>query len=233
MDSKKTLTLTNSFLEDISEAMDNQSYELEWYLDLKNENVVPLLDEGYIDEEDDLTKLIEEDISGERFVAIPVNYSSDKWENMREFITSLEVDDTVKSLLLTNIQGSGAFSRFKDSLFQIGKIDEWYEHEGRIDRQSALDWLRSENYIRVEDVTEGFRLYEEMIARHKQIKQDVANMKQGVVVRCQDNTGHAGRLAEGKTYKVIDERPEQLLIRIQNDQDSIKWFPKAHFGLVR
>ncbi len=227
----KYLILTNSLLEDISYATDNHNYEMVWYLDLEDEKVVPMFDEAYVDIEDDLSDLIESDIEGQRFITIPERYSSDKWENMHDFITSLDENEIVKNLLLTSIQGSGAFVRFKDSLFQIGKLEEWYDYAGKINRQSTLDWLLLDEFISEESIEEGLRLYDELIAQRKQIKQNIANMKKGVVVLCQTNIGHTERLTIGKTYKVLDERPEQLLIRIQNDQGNIKWFPKSHFEL--
>ncbi len=80
---------------------------------------------------------------------------------------------------------------------------------------------------------EGVRLYDEMIAKRKQREQDQLNMKTGARVLCSDYHGHADKLSPGKVYEVLDERPDDLLIRLKDDRGKICWLPKSHFELLR
>lgn len=137
------------------------------------------------------------------------------------------------NLLLIAIQGRGAFARFKDALFQIDLLDQWYEHKGRLDRKKALDWLYSEELITQQDIQKGMDHYEELLGQRKQRKIDIDHMIAGTRVRCSDNTGHTDRLTLGTIYEVHDERQNDLLIQIRNDEGNIRWFPKSHFELLK
>lgn len=229
MEAKNKITLTNYLLEDIAYSMNQgDNYDSSAYLDLENNEVVitysEIMDEEEIEEIDNDT---------ERYIAIPQIYSSDKWEEMRDFIMNLDVDNTVRQLLLTNIQGSGAFGRFKDALAQVDKLDEWYEYTNRIDCEKVLDWLLDRDLIDKSGVNEGLRLHDETVAMRKQREKNISLMQVGSLIQCIDNKGHTGRITVGHQYKVVDEKPQHLMIRIRNDENKLKWYPKAHFELAR
>ena len=66
-------------------------------------------------------------------------------------------------------------------------------------------------------------------SKRKKRENDIANMTRGATVKCIENTGHADKLTPGKTYEVLDERKEHLLIRIKDDRNKECWLPKSHF----
>ncbi|MEX0823017.1 MAG: hypothetical protein WD008_01440, partial [Balneolaceae bacterium] len=57
-------------------------------------------------------------------------------------------------------------------------------------------------------------------------------MKKGGQVICIETVGHSDKLTPGKAYDILDERPDDLLIRIEDDRGKIVWLPKSHFELV-
>lgn len=226
---KKNITLSISLLGDLAMAIDHDdNHSFSWYLDIEKEEVIPYpledMDEGEMEE-------IEYNV--ERFIPVPTTISGEKREDMRDFISDLEVDDMVKNLLHTNIRGSGAFSRFKDALAQIGKLDEWYEYKNRLDFKKALEWLLDEKLIDKEGVKEGLRLHDDATAKQKQREKDLELMNPGSLVECMEDIGHVGRITIGQRYRIQDERPAHLIIRISNDLDQLKWYPKAHFKLIK
>lgn len=231
MNTKKKLTLTNILLEEISSALDDNSWEHEWYLDLENEQTVFLSD--YDDMGEELRELIEEDTEGERFIPIPRGDSREGWKQMERFISSLDgIDETTRDLLYVSIEGKGAFARFKDALASIGRLDEWYEFKNRKDRKAALDWLHAEGLITEDGIEKGMRLYEETLQKRKKREEEISRMVEGTTVICKDNLSHEDKLTSHKTYKVLKERPDDLLVRIRDDRGKLIWMQKSYFGLV-
>jgi hypothetical protein len=224
--------LDNVLLDNIAMAMNDGSYEMQWYLDIEEAAVVLISDYGDEDTEA-LEELIEADEKGERFKYIPKKTGRDGWNLMDEFIRSLDdIDETTRRSLFRSIEGRGAFRRFKDIVYEFGIQDRWFEYSGRKERKEVLEWLCSLNLISESDMDEGVRLYDEMIAKRKQREQDQLNMKTGARVLCIDNHGHADKLSPGKVYEVLDERPDDLLIRLKDDRGKICWLPKSHFELL-
>lgn len=233
-DNKKTITLNNNLLADIEMAMNDNGYEMEWYLDTVEEEIKLYCDpdlNGLYDEMEELEQQLEEDAEG-RFMLVPPQTSREGWKQLEQFILSLDdQDETTKSLLLNTIQGRGAFQRFKDAMSEIGMLDRWYEHKNRQDRKEALDWLRSEDLITNQQVEEGLRMYDDLLHKRKRREMEIANMIAGRRVKCTDNTGHPDKLTPGKVYEVLDEQKQHLNIRIEDDRGKVCWLPKSHFEL--
>lgn len=228
MKTKKKITVTNYLVGEITYAMQNSdNYELTWYLDIEDEKVIMSSIETM--DQDEIEELEQ---NADRYIPIPQIFSGEKWEDMRDFISDLDVDDTVRNLLLSTIRGSGAFRRFEDAVVQIGKLDAWHEYSHRIDCKKTLDWLLYKDLIDKEDVEKGMRLHDEAVEMRKQKERELEQMQAGSVVQCTYNTGHEGKITVGNQYKVTDEKPQHLMIRIKNDENQLKWYPKAHFDLV-
>jgi len=227
---KRTINLSNDLLEDIAVAMSNTGDGMTWYLDIENEETVFVSEYSDIDE--DLEEMIENDY-GERFISIPVRPSHEGWEQMERFILSLDDrDEKTRNLLLTAIEGKGAFSRFKNAIHRAGLNERWFEFKDREDIKEALDWLYSLDLITDEDIEKGMRLYEEWLAKKKRRKTDIANMTTGTRVKCIETAGHEDKLTPGKIYEVLDEQEKHLNIRIKDDRGKECWLPKSHFELV-
>ncbi len=75
-------------------------------------------------------------------------------------------------------------------------------------------------------------MLDDMEARRKRIENAKKAMKKGAQVVCSDIHGHADKITPDKTYDILDERPDDQLIRIKDDRGKIVWLPKSHFDLV-
>lgn len=214
-------------------ALADNSFLNYWYFDREKNDVTGFTEYDDLEEEEEIKQLIEEDENGERFIFIDPVPSSESWQQMEDFILDQDdLDDTVQSLLLRSIQGSGAFRRFKDAIYDVGIEDRWYAYKNRLDRERALEWLKDQDLITDEGVAKGIEMLEDNIARRKRIEEGQKGMEKGAQVVCIETVGHADKLTPGKAYNVIDERPNDLLIRIEDDRGKIVWMPKSHFELV-
>ena len=230
---KRSIELSNELLDSIDMAMNDQSFEAEYYLDIVKNEVTFLSDFFEEDIYEEISEQLENDSDG-RFRDIPHRFSREGWRQMERFIMSLDdIDEKTRDLLMITIQGRGAFRRFDDAVFELGIREQWFEFRDRENRKEILDWLLSCDLISYVDVEKGMQLLEDRIAKNKQREEDQANMKKGARVRCRDNTGHDGQVTVGDIYDVLDDRDMQIEIRIKDDRGKIIWIPKSHFELVK
>ena len=138
MEKKKTLKID---LDELYDAMENSSYEVEYYLDLETGEIL-FVSEGMDDEETGkLKNQIEEELG--RYELIPKAESYEGYRDMQAFITTVE-DDHLSELLEVAINGKGAFRRFKDVLLNYPEEKQrWFEFKDDRMEERALKWLES------------------------------------------------------------------------------------------
>lgn len=229
MPAPQKISLNSFFLSELEMALDDNSFLMSWYIDLQ-ENTVTFISESF-EQNEALVELIENDSQGERFIPIPPNTSQNGYAQMERFIEQVK-EETVQQVLHKAIDGRGAFSRFRDALFDLGLDDDWYEFRDREERKNALDWLFKKGLIPEKDIQKGMHMFENDLARRKRRKANMSKMKKDAVVICSHNAGHISQITPGQTYEVLDEQKEQLNIRIKDDHGKIIWLPKSHFELV-
>lgn len=229
MTSPQKISLTDFFLGELEMALNDNSFLMSWYIDLQ-ENKVTFISESF-EADEELVERIERDTDGERFIPIPPNISQESYDQMERFIDQLK-DEKAQQILYKSIDGRGAFSRFKNNLFELNMEDEWHEFKGREDRKNALNWLFGKGLIAEKEIEKGMQMYEDTVARRKRREANLAKMKKGAVVICSDNAGHINQITPGQTYEVLDEQKEHLNLRIKDDRGKIIWLPKSHFELV-
>ncbi|MFB6355349.1 MAG: UPF0158 family protein [bacterium] len=213
----------------LEHAFEEDSFETTYYLDLENSELHALSEYSDLPDED-LRRKIEND-PGDRFLRVPRGDSDEAWRDMQKFALNRE-DESLRERLLNAIQGSGAFRRFKDLVFEEGIRQEWYEFRDRRIRRRVLDWLLSKDLITQEQREEYMEKLEQRIQYRKQRQQDLEEMGQGDTVECRDPAGYSG-LSEGTRYDVVGERPDDNLIRIRDDSENRSWYPKNQFDLVK
>lgn len=211
MTSPQKISLTDFFLGELEMALNDNSFLMSWYIDLR-ENKVTFISESF-EADEELVERIERDTEGERFI-----------DQLK--------DEKAQQILYKSIDGRGAFSRFKNNLFELNMEDEWHEFKGREDRKNALNWLFGKGLIAEKEIEKGMQMYEDTVARRKRREANLAKMKKGAVVICSDNAGHINQITPGQTYEVLDEQKEHLNLRIKDDRGKIIWLPKSHFELV-
>jgi len=139
-------------LDDLLEAYEIGSSEIDYYIDTKTNKVVFHIDEAYdgIPEETKLEKKIEK--YPNRFIPIPKRESRDEYEWMMEFTESLN-DENLREKLEIALDGKGAFRRFKNVLLNYQeKREEWFKFRDKKMKQDILAWCK-ENEIEYEKET--------------------------------------------------------------------------------
>jgi len=133
---KKALNIS---LDELCEAMENNSYEHEYFLDLETGEILFISD--YMDDEEtrELKNRIEEDF--ERYERIPRAESNEGYEDMVDFIATVD-DERLAELLEVAINGKGAFRRFKEVLLNYPEERErWFKFKDERMEERALEWL--------------------------------------------------------------------------------------------
>jgi hypothetical protein len=86
---------------------------------------------------------IEQD-SGEHYLRIPETDSHAGWQDMQEFIDTVN-NPRLQERLERAIHGRGPFGSFKDALLSFPKERErWFQFKNDRSRQRVLDWLEAE-----------------------------------------------------------------------------------------
>jgi len=136
VENKKALNID---IEELCEAMEDSSYEHEYYLDLDNGEILFLSE--YMDDEETrkLKDQIEEDF--DRYERIPKAESHEGYVDMVDFIATVK-DEHLAELLEVAINGKGAFRRFKDVLLNYPEERErWFRFKDDRMEERALEWL--------------------------------------------------------------------------------------------
>ena len=136
MEKKKALKID---LDELCEAMENSSYEHEYYLNLETGEILFISD--YMDDEETgkLKDQVEED--SDRYERIPEAESHEGYEDMVDFIDTVK-DERLVGLLEVAINGKGAFRRFKDVLLNYPEEREsWFHFKDDRTQERALEWL--------------------------------------------------------------------------------------------
>lgn len=124
----------------LCEALEDHSYEHQWWLDPET-GQVEFQSDYAPDEEGDL------DPEERGFVHIDSLLSHDSYRDLEDFV-ALVRDPRAHEMLVRAIQGRGAFRRFKDTLFEFPALrTAWFTfHDARMERR-ALEWLDSKGLI--------------------------------------------------------------------------------------
>lgn len=136
MEGKKRLKID---LDELCSAMDDSSYEHDYYLDLKTGEILFLSDYMEDEEREKLRDRIDEEL--DRYEQIPKAESSEGYEDMEDFIATVE-DEHLAELLEVAINGEGAFRRFKDVLLRYPEERErWFQFKDDRIQERVLEWL--------------------------------------------------------------------------------------------
>lgn len=135
---KKTLRID---LDELCEAIDNSSYDHEYYLDLETCEI--LFVSEYMDDEE--TEKLKDQIEEEfdRYEPIPKAESHEGYRDMQAFIAIVEDQHLAESLEMA-INGKGSFRWFKDVLLNYPEERErWLQFRDERMEERAVEWLDS------------------------------------------------------------------------------------------
>ena len=136
MEDKKLLQLD---LDELCSAMEDSSYEHEYYLDLETGEILFLSEYGDDKETEKLRDRIDD--KRKRYERIPKVESYEGYRDMEDFIATVE-DEHLAELLEVAINGKGAFRRFKDVLLRYPEERErWFRFRDERMQEKAMEWL--------------------------------------------------------------------------------------------
>jgi hypothetical protein len=146
MEKKRKLKID---LDELYDAMENSSYEVEYYLDLETGEILFVSEDMDDVETVKMKNQIEEELG--RYELIPKAESYEGYRDMQAFITTVE-DDHLSELLEVAINGKGAFRRFKDVLLNYPEERErWFQFKDDRMKERALEWLDDIDVTLVEE----------------------------------------------------------------------------------
>lgn len=232
------LDLSKLNLSGIAEALEDHSYETQWYFDRQTGEVVMASD--YLDDEDHRQELEERDL-----VYIEPLPSRESYQDLVDFSTRVR-DPKPRDLLLRAIEGRGAFRRFKDTLLEFPELrDAWFGfHDGRM-RRRAIRWAVDEGLV---DEGEAERALSEIEDPHlpqipgafdpHQIARDVAAELRELYGDCLKKVVLYGSWARGDAH--IESDVDLLVVLDQvrswrderNRMDDVLWRHSVNNGTV-
>jgi len=144
-------------LDDIIDGLECQSDESSSFLNTKTGEVVLMTDyamraaeddeplEELEDWERDLVAIAREILAETgQYIPLPTKYDIDEYSIMERFCLSLD-NQEISDILCDLISGSGAFRRFKDTIYKYGVEDEWHKYRDNAIREIAIEWCRQNN----------------------------------------------------------------------------------------
>ena len=118
----------------IIDALESVNDETYAYYDLVSGDIVYWSEYGDNEiEEDELEDAVDEG----RYIALPDQMEINEYHMIESF--AYDHDD---SRLISAIKGRGAFRRFKDTVTEIGLVDEWYEFRDNCYKERAERWCQ-------------------------------------------------------------------------------------------
>ena len=110
------------------DSSDNSDLEAEFYQDVKN----------VMEFDDDYLKL-------------PTKFDIHEYEIMERFCLSVS-DEKISDVLLSKIRGSGAFRKFKDTIYRYGIEEDWFRFKHQAYKEIAISWLESHGFEYIDDM---------------------------------------------------------------------------------
>jgi hypothetical protein len=152
-------------LKDVVEALDEGNDECSHYVDKRTGEIFLITNEDMSSAEEDKrvsdypewqqAAILKagEILDSDHFVQLPSQFDIHEYSIMERFGQQYE-DARTSAELLRSIRGQGAFRRFKDTLYELGIQDEWYEFRRNEFEEIAVEWLEDKQiaYIREDEI---------------------------------------------------------------------------------
>ena len=85
------------------------------------------------------------------YLKLPTKFDIHEYEIMERFGLSLP-NEKIRDTLLRKIRGSGAFRRFRDTIYRYGIEEDWYKFRDDAYKEIAISWLESHGFAYVDDM---------------------------------------------------------------------------------
>jgi hypothetical protein len=85
------------------------------------------------------------------YLKLPSKFDIHEYEIMERFSLSFP-NAKISNVLLDKIRGSGAFHRFKDTIYRYGIEKDWFKYRDEAYKEIAISWLESHGFAFVDDM---------------------------------------------------------------------------------
>jgi len=85
------------------------------------------------------------------YLQLPSRFDIHEYEIMERFCLAIP-DERVSNVLLSEIRGSGAFRRFKDTIYQYGIENDWFKYRDEAYKEIVIAWLESNGIAYSDDM---------------------------------------------------------------------------------
>lgn len=133
-------------MDELLDAMDTNSDFVQWYYDTQKEKLIIVSDDCDDSIDDDFCIEDIESDEEDRFISIPTEYDIHEYGIMVSYAN--RQSDELSDVLLDSLHGKGAFRSFKDTVFELDIVDDWYRYKKEEYSKIAWDWV-NKNDIRV------------------------------------------------------------------------------------
>ena len=102
---------------------------------------------------DEIIQDAKEVLSSDDYLEIPSKFDIHEYEIMERFCLSVP-DVETSDVLLRKIRGSGAFHRFKTTIYRYGIEKDWFKFRDEAYKEIAISWLESNGLSYKDDLNE-------------------------------------------------------------------------------
>jgi len=99
-------------------------------------------DDEFSEWQDEFVQAAKEVLSSDNYLKIPSKFDIHEYEIMERFSLYFP-EEKVSNVLLGKIRGSGAFHRFKDTIYRYGIEKDWFKFRDEAYKEIAISWLES------------------------------------------------------------------------------------------
>jgi hypothetical protein len=141
-------------LQAVVDEMDTLSEELHAYLNTQTGKLITISSEelksaeagadieSYSDWEKTAIQTAQEILESDDYLPLPSKFEIDEYSIMKRFCNEIK-DAELSNELLFQLQGSGAFRRFKHAIDRYNITNDWYRYRQTALEKIAIDWLES------------------------------------------------------------------------------------------
>ena len=90
-------------------------------------------------------------LSSDDYLGIPSKFDIHEYEIIERFCLSIP-EESIRDDLLGQIRGSGAFHRFKDTIYRYGIEKDWFKFRDDAYKEIAISWLEGNGFSYTDDL---------------------------------------------------------------------------------
>lgn len=108
-------------------------------------------EEEFLAWQDELVQDAKKVLSSDDYIELPSTFDIHEYEIMGRFCLSFH-DEEISDALLGKIRGSGAFRRFKDTIYRYGIEKDWFKFRDAAYKEIAISWLEDKGFAYTDDL---------------------------------------------------------------------------------